>query len=161
MKKLLTFTAAALFAVTLLAPRAEAQLSFLPYAGYNTDAAGGSFLIGVGAEFGIGMVGLPIGLALRPSAEYVFGGGDVDLTQFNVDAIGRFSPPLSPVGFYAGAGLGILNASFDGNSSTDLGLNLLGGAEFGGGFAVPFAQARLTIADGSAFSILGGVRFGL
>jgi hypothetical protein len=70
-----------------------------------------------------------------------------------------------------GAGLAIVTTSVDFDdfdcddipgadcSNTDIGLNILGGLEFPGalGFGDPFVQGRLTLADGSAISILGGL----
>lgn len=145
------------------AQRAEAQFSFIPYLGYNLDAE--KLLIGVGTEFDF-PVAAPVDLGIRPAVEYMFV-DDMTWLQINGDVIARFgsNPSLKP---YAGAGLAILYTSFDcegpsefcdmiDTSNTDVGLNLLGGAQFGTGFAQPFVQGRFTMKDGSAFSILGGV----
>ena len=154
----LTFCAAA-----LVAPRAEAQFSLLPYIGYNTEDPTGGFLVGIGAEFAAPFSAGSLALAIRPSAEYVFTDAEgIDFFQINGDVIARFSgsPSFAP---YAGAGLGVAVFSVDGagddGTETELGLNVLGGVEFPGtlGFGTPFVQLRYSIIDPyEAFSVLGG-----
>ncbi len=163
MKRFLPLLAAALVAIALLTPRAEAQVQFMPYLGYDFDVGGGSLLIGVGAEFDF----LPAGavmLALRPSAEYYFVDG-IDFFQLNADAIAQLGGLAPNIGIFGGGGLGIGFASVDvgdsSASSTSVGLNLLGGLEFGGGFTTPFVQGRLTLMDGTRFGLQGGVKLNL
>ena len=202
-------------AFLLAAPHADAQVRFLPYIGYQTNAGydfsddfddvdrTGSFLVGVGAEFGLTPGILPIGLAIRPSVETAFIAGESfeeagdefefsqNLLRFSLDAIGSFSPPLAPVGVYAGAGVTYISYSsetslngevFESDDDEDgsaIGLNLLAGVRFGGGFIAPFIQGRYSIADptpdalqedelgsddlelGSSFSVQAGVSIGL
>jgi hypothetical protein len=170
MKKLLTLFAVCAVALPMMAPRAQAQVEFMPYLGYDFDIGDGSLLVGVGAEFGFLPTGvLPVGLSLRPSAEYYFVDSpsqvDFQFFQINADAIAELSPPGVPIGIFAGAGLGIGFSSVEiagvSDSSTDFGLNILGGAEFGGGFLRPFLQGRVTLMDGTRLAILGGVKLGL
>lgn len=159
MKKLLAVAGVLVVALPLLAPRAEAQFAFIPYLGYDIDVE--ELFLGVAVQFDL-PVGAPIALAVRPGAEYFFVGSGVTLMQFNGDVVATLMP-AAPVGVFAGAGLAIRHVSIDGvdASSTDLGLNLFGGAEFGTGFLVPFVQARLTVADGSAVAFMGGARLNL
>lgn len=164
----------AIAALALVAPRAEAQFSFMPYAGYDIERS--EPLVGVGVEFGVLQGALPVGLVLRPSADYFFttefeeGGArfNEDLFVLNADLIARLSPP-GGFGVYAGAGLGAAFSSIRNviteveDNSTELGLNLIGGVEFGGrGFITPFVQGRFTtLGDADRLALTGGVRFGL
>ncbi len=70
------------------------------------------------------------------------------------------APSLSP---YVGGGLNIAHESDgddDGESSdTDLGINLLGGTQFGTGSVNPFVELRIELAGGGQFVITGGVLF--
>ncbi len=176
-----SFALALLFALALpfTAQKAQAQgFSLIPYLGYNLDAE--AFLVGIGTELEAPFSAGNLALAIRPSVEYLFTddintglGNDVgqNVLQINGDVIAR----LSASGFepYAGVGLAVVLVSTDfdcdGNSvcedfeddasGSDIGLNLVGGLEFPGavGFGTPFAQARITLADGTAISLLGGV----
>lgn len=166
MRRLLAFAAILAVALPFLAPRAEAQIAFMPYLGYDFEVADGALLLGVGAEFGILPGALPVGLALRPAAEYYF--TDIDgfsFFQVNADVIATFTPPLANIGVYGGAGLAMGFSSFEfmgeSQSDTDFGLNLLGGVTIGSGFVVPFVQGRMTMMENSRFGIQGGVRLGL
>lgn len=159
-----------------LVPEAHAQVSVLPYAGYDLD--GEAVLIGLGAEVALPVVA-PVALSLRPSGEYLLPkdldiGGRVfgqNISQVNVDVIARLKAPgLQP---YAGAGVGIRlikldtsdNDDVEGNQDieeTNVGANLLGGVAFSAlGPVRPFAQARLTVGDASIFSVAGGLMVSL
>ena len=182
MRKSLLIALLFAFALPMTANRAEAQFSLLPYIGYNLDAE--AFLVGIGAEFEAPFSAGSYALGFRPSVEYVFVDSPPDQTvagttisssitalQINGDLIAR----LNASGFnpFVGAGLAIAYASasvdcsgsfcddFDSasNSATDLGINVLGGLEFPGalGFGDPYVQGRITFADGTAISILGGL----
>ncbi len=159
----------------MTANRAEAQFSLLPYIGYNIEDGFG-FLVGIGAEFVAPFDINNLDLSIAPSVEYVstddFNGGgatsniSTSYIQINGDVIAKFAPNGS-IAPFAGAGLayGIYSASSDGfdASSSDLGLNLLGGVSFPGalGFAEPYVNGRLTLINGSAISIIGGLRIPL
>lgn len=172
---------ALLFALALpfTADRAQAQgFGLIPYVGYNLDAE--SFLVGIGGEFGSVFNLGTMAIGVRPTVEYLFvddgGFGDeasATFLQINGDLITRFGTPGASLVPFAGAGLAIVTVSYDadcdGNpvceefldeaGGSDIGLNVLGGVEFPGalGFGSPFVQGRLTLADGSAISILGGL----
>ena len=62
---------------------------------------------------------------------------------------------------YVGAGLGLTRVSGDGGT-TDLGVNLLGGAEVNLRFFRPFAQAQVTLGDDfDRVGLTGGVLFNI
>jgi opacity protein-like surface antigen len=177
MRKSLFFALLFAFVLPFTAPKAQAQFFLSPYVGYNIDAE--AFLVGIGSEFAAPFSAGQFELAIRPSVEYLFvddsgfGASDASINfyQVNGDVITR----LNAEGFnpYVGAGLAIVitSADFDceGNptceqfedaaSGSDIGLNVVGGLEFPGAlaFGAPFVQGRLTLADGSAISILGGI----
>ncbi len=76
---------------------------------------------------------------------------------FKVEASSSLAP-------YAGGGLNIAHKSkeFDDGrsaSDTDLGLNLLGGTQFGRGKVNPFVELRVELAGGEQFVLTGGVLF--
>ena len=166
-------------AAALVAPRATAQFSFVPYGGYNTEIEG--FMVGAGFEYAL-PIGESLSLGVRPTAE--FHAIDIDeplldnfdYYQINADLVGRFtgSEAVAP---YVGLGLALGLVSYeigednrgDTDSSTEVGLNLLGGVEFPGvfRFGAPFAQARYTtvapeagdlVTYSSQLSVFGGFR---
>lgn len=166
MRKIMwTFGLAAAFSLALAVP-ADAQVHFGPQVSYADDA-----------DFGIGarvVAGVPdyAGFEVAGSFDYFFPDGDVDyweingnvLYNFAIEGVDSFRP-------YAGAGLnvarfdanvedtGIPGFEFDG-SSTELGLNLVGGGKFATDAAVtPFVEARLEIEGGEQFVLTGGLLF--
>ena len=181
------FTLALLLAIALpfTAQRAQAQFSLIPQIGYNLDAE--ALLVGIGTEFVAPFEISNFDLAIRPAIEYIFVDSGDDITQggvtfsssvtslqINGDLIARLNATnLNP---FVGAGLAVYYTSVDndcdgsdlicgslgdsdGGSNTDIGLNLLGGLEFPGvvAFGDPYVQARITFADGTAISLLGGI----
>lgn len=158
-------------------PSQAAGFVIIPYIGYNIEDIVGGLLIGIGVEFVAPFAISNLDLSIMPSAEYVFsedfGGGvfgdavSTSVFQVNGDVIAKFAPSGS-IAPFAGAGLAIVIFNVDtssefGNfdaSSTDIGLNLLGGVTFPGAFGSmePYVMGRLTLADGSAISIIGGLR---
>lgn len=175
MRKSLLLALLFAFALPMTANRAEAQFTLIPYVGYNIEDGFG-FLVGIGAEFVAPFEMSNLDLSIAPSIEYVFtedfdGGGFVDdvstsYIQINGDVIAKFAPNGS-IAPFAGAGLayGIYSAEANGfdASSSDIGLNVLGGVSFPGalGIGEPFVNGRLTLIDGSAISIIGGIRIPL
>jgi opacity protein-like surface antigen len=160
-------------ALFLAVPAAHAQFAVLPYVGYDLDAETAVF--GLGAEVALPLA-TPVGLSVRPSGEYLLI-RDIDIagrtfqqiiSQLNLDVIVRFGTPgLQP---FAGAGVSVRSIDLDTSDNddvegdqditeTNVGANLLGGAEFGAGALRPFLQGRLTLSDGSVLSFLGGVVF--
>ena len=167
MKKLALF--AFVLAAALSTPRAEAQFSLIPYLGYNTELEG--ILVGIGTEFAAPFAAGNLDLAIRPSAEYHSVDAEgLSYFQINGDVLARFagSEAFAP---YAGAGLAVAIVSQDdieiggftieGDSNTEIGLNIFGGAEFPGlvDFGMPFAQIRYSIVDPTdQLSIFGGFK---
>jgi opacity protein-like surface antigen len=185
MRKPLLFALLVAFALPFTAPKAQAQFFLNPYLGYNIEDGFG-FLVGIGTEFEAPFEAGNLSLSIRPSIEYVFTDDPPDQSfsgvtitsstsyiQLNGDVIAR----LNAEGFnpFVGAGLaiGFISASSECEGSaalcggvssaeasdTEIGLNVLGGLEFPGALAIgtPFVQGRLTLIDGSAISILGGL----
>lgn len=175
MRKSLLIALLFAFALPMTANRAEAQFTLIPYVGYNIEDGFG-FLVGIGSEFVAPFEMNNLDLSIAPSIEYVFtedfsGGGIVsDIStsyiQINGDVIAKFAPNGS-IAPFAGAGLayGIYSAESNGfdASSSDIGVNLLGGVTFPGALAIgePFVNGRLTLINGSAISVIGGLRIPL
>lgn len=158
--------------LALVAVPAQAQLTVLPYAGYDFDAE--NPLIGVGVEFALPITA-PVAVSLRPSGEYMFT-RDLDIAgrlfsqtigQVNLDVIARLrSPGLQP---YGGAGVAFRFVSLDtsddddvegdqDSASTNVGANLIGGVALGAlGPVRPFVQGRVTLAEETAFALAGGI----
>ena len=87
----------------------------------------------------------PTVLSINADVHYAFGSG-----------VARSFVP------YVGIGLAITRISNNGNSNSDAGLNLIGGANFRTrGRAVPFFQIEFRAGDFEDLSIGGGVRFPL
>ena len=91
---------------------------------------------------------------------------DVEYWEFNAN--GRFRIANDEVSLtpYVGAGLNVgrLTGSVDisgvggaSNSSTEAGLNLLGGLEFGRGPTRPFVEGRFEVGGGEQFVVSGGI----
>ena len=166
MKRLLLLLALPLFAPSALA---QGGIALKPYLGYNLEDGAG-LLVGIGTELAAPFDLGGLVLSIQPGIEYHFlddaPGVDVSYIQLDGNLVASFATPGAPIAPYAGAGLAVGFSSVDiegigSDSSTDLGLNVLGGAEFPGalGFGSPFAQARLTLVDGgNFFCIIGGIK---
>ena len=90
---------------------------------------------------------------------YFIEGGS--LVQLNLNALYDFE--IEDTGFfpYAGGGLGFSFVN-NGGSTSDVGLNLVGGARFASDtIFTPFAQAQFTIGDIDFFALSGGILFRL
>ncbi|SRR5690606_6806708 len=142
----------ALLGLVLAAAPAQAQISFMPYAGYNLEYE--EFLIGVGARFGAPLA-FPVALSIQPSIETSLS----DPTYVQADALLVAQLGTGSVAPYAGAGLGMI---FPDVGDTELGLSVAGGVNFNTtGFIRPFVQGRYSTMLTDAFSILAGVTLGL
>jgi opacity protein-like surface antigen len=172
MKKLLITACAVVVAATMAQP-ASAQVHFGGQLNYADDADLG---IGVRGQFDLGsMLNLEGGLETVTGAvsfDYFFQDCDpADCTYFEINANGLYPIEMEGSDFapYAGGGLNIARASVEftdafGNTSsaddTEIGLNILGGANFAiSGFDV-FAEARLELGGGEQFVITFGTLFG-
>ena len=90
------------------------------------------------------------------------GNREVDRSIYTVDLNAHYMFPteetFSP---YAGAGIGITSSEVGSTSSTDTGLNLVGGVEFDTGTLQPFIQGQVTVGDIDRLGITGGLLFAL
>ncbi|HEX6938286.1 MAG TPA: hypothetical protein VF158_02660 [Longimicrobiales bacterium] len=171
MRKLLLLAAVA-GTVGVSAGEARAQVSFGAHASFGDDTD-----LGIGGRV---YAALPFQRTrFVGSFDYFFPddggagaiGGESDVTYFEVNANAIYSLPVRNMPSFApyvGGGLNIARASVEleiageerSNSDTDMGLNLLGGAEFGSaGNIRPFVELRIEMAGGDQFVLAGGVRF--
>lgn len=133
---------------------AEAQLAFGLQGNWGSEAD-----FGVGARL---LANVPnVNVEVVGSFDYFFPESDVDWLDFNANAFYHFHLPDSPsVMPYAGAGLNIARVS-NGDSTTELGLNLGGGVRFPRTGVTPFVEARGVVAsDADQFVITAGLLFG-
>ena len=93
----------------------------------------------------------------NPNFEYVF----VETgSMFTINADLHYDlPSRSSTTLWLGGGLGISRFSSEEFENTDAGLNLLMGASFGRGPAIPFLQVKLMLMDESQLVLGGGVTF--
>lgn len=133
----------------------------------NVSDTGGTLFFGADAR--VDLAALPDPVVLSPSFDFYladdFSGSS--LTIFALDLNGLYEIPLedSPVAPYAGGGIAITRVSigedvpdrFD-PSSTEIGLNLVGGARFPLESVEPFAQFNFT-AGADRIGLAGGVLF--
>jgi len=155
-------TAAVLVGVLGLAGTglAAQAVRFAPEIDFGTN----SYNFGIGGRLGLGLAktfGAPIdGVA---SFDYFFGTGGVHLWEINANLFYNFTVPKSNVTPYVGGGLNIATATcpITGCSSTEVGLNLGGGAKFKlpRSKMTPFVEARIELHSGSAFILTGGLYF--
>ncbi len=126
------------------------QTHFGPRLSYQFDLE----KFGLGAQFS---APLAQSLEFYPSFDYYF----VDVGSFwNVNADLKYRMPAESAGWlYLGAGLNIARASFNGNGSTDAGVNAFVGAESRAGRVHPFAEFRFTSNNGSTGQISVGLNF--
>lgn len=136
---------------------ASAQSQFGIGGGYDLDREAAF----AGAQARVSTASLPV--RINPGVDYYFV-DNATLFQFNLNALYDIgagnTTTFTP---YVGAGLGLAYGKVEGfdEGETDAGLNLIFGAEFGQNSRLrPYAQAQLTVGDGTAVSVGGGVLFG-
>jgi opacity protein-like surface antigen len=151
-------------------PRVSAQAPLVdrPRFGVQVNFASDDVDFGVGAHVDIPMAALVNNQPLfaQVAADIFFPGNDITYLELNGNLLYRFVIPNSPLAPYAGAGLNFAYAD-NGNcpagadcSSTDLGVNLVGGVRFpNAGRLLPFVQARFELGGGELFVLSGGVHF--
>jgi hypothetical protein len=141
----------------------QAQWRLGTHAGYDVDVK--EILIGVNAQFtipGAAISGVP--LQFNPGFDFYPGVGD-GVSYWSADMDAHY--PIQARGFnpFVGGGLYMSRASVDAGtlgsfSDTNMGVNLMGGAEFGNHDVVrPYAEGKLRVGSGSTFIIKGGVSF--
>ena len=161
MRKLLIADCALLF---ILSPGAlQAQVGLGGQLSWAED-----FDLGIGAR---ATFGLPttIPLEIIGSVDYFFPesvpGASVTYWEANANIVYMFQIPASPIAPYAGGGLNLAYGSVDlgipgvDASSTQVGLNILGGAKFNLGPVTPFGEMRFELNGGEQFVISAGALF--
>lgn len=131
------------------------------------DAFGGSFALG--ADVRLRTPALPV--QGNGSFDFYFADDPWTVWSIDLNAVYPFGVDNEAFTPYAGAGLGITRWSADvdtelgtfGSSNTDIGINIVGGAEFEtGGSVTPFVQLQATVAgDADRLGITGGLLFNI
>jgi hypothetical protein len=166
MKRLLT-ALACLAVLAFNAPDLRAQVRFGGQVSYGDD-----FDLGLGVRLVSSLRSMTrTPLAFHGSFDYFFPdydvpGVDADYSYWEINPGIVYMIPVrgSGVAPYAGGGLNIAHLSADAagesNSDTDLGLNLMGGIQFGTRSRMrPFVEGRLAISGGDQFVLTGGLLF--
>ena len=150
MKRLLVLATAVLFVVSLPSTAdAQSRIAIGPRVGIDAGDVEEPF---IGADVRIGLTGSPI--SINPTFDYYFVDDPETFWSLSTNALYRFG---------SGVGAGLYRTSVDGgDSSTNLGLNALFGAEFLVGSVRPFVEAQYSpvFTDGnttSLFSVKGGL----
>ena len=142
--------------------QAQTRIEIGPRLGFDIAGDVEEFFIGFDSRFTI--PDFPV--ILNGNFDYYFV-DNFDFWQLSANILYEFGVDNQSFAPYAGAGLSITRASADiggglfgvDASSTDLGLNVVGGAIFGQSKLKPFAQAQLTFGDVDLFTIAGGLLF--
>ena len=133
----------------------DAQSFLGPHLGINLD--GEDIFIGGNGHFPVGSGGsTPI--FINPRLDFYLR-DNITLIGLNGNFYFQFGRETSDLRFHAGGGLGILYASANGVSDTDVRLNLLGGLKFSAAGIRWLTQAELSFIKGSDFEILFGPIF--
>jgi hypothetical protein len=146
---------------------ANAQIGFVAQASYGLDYE--ALGVGGGVNFGIGSLTEKHGIRLETTFDYFLTDDPLSVWEIN----GNLLYDLKSVqNLYLGAGVNYANFSYDDNglcsgifqdlcdaSSSEIGLNVLGGYKLGAGKAAPFVQARFSLGGGEQLVVTGGFRF--
>ena len=163
---------AALLFLAVPAQDAQAQVKLGPSAVLSVgdiSDAGGDFGIGADVRFLAGDLPVTFNGAFHYYFTDDFPGTDVSQTIFTIDANALYMFGIENQAFtpYAGGGLGITRYSVDVDSqfdpsTTEVNLNIIGGAEFPLESFTPFVQAQFGVGgDFDRFNIAGGLLFNL
>ncbi len=120
------------------------------HVGYNFDAQ--NAVVGVQATFPLAPQ-----IDFYPSFDYYT---ISNATEWALNFDLKLRPPAFRL-WYFGSGLNILHVSAAGASDTKKHLNVFGGLQGRPGPIRPYAEARETLGDGSAFQLVGGLSFTL
>jgi opacity protein-like surface antigen len=143
---------------------ARAQVQFGPQLNWASNSIG----FGVGARVEASLAkAIPSvkGLGVTGSFDFFFPGSGVNYWEINANGTYHFAIQNVPIAPYVGAGLvlahtSISNCPLSGCSTTNAGLNILGGTNFSPmGKITPFAEIRIELRTGSAVVLTGGVLF--
>jgi len=168
MKKLLSVVALAFLLVSISTVEAQdIDFEIGPRIGYDLGDLDDLF---IGAEGRIYIEDFPV--VLSPAFDYYFVSSGFEGTSVNIfgvdlNALYEFELEDGNITPYAGAGIGVIRVSSSGEfegftvstSSTETGINLLGGAIFDIDAPVrPFVQAKTNLGSNfTLFSLMGGV----
>ena len=155
----LALTLLSLSCAVALAQPASAQTRFGAQASFGDDVD-----LGLGGRVALGMTER---VHLVGTLDVFFPSTEgLDYWEVNANATYSFDEGARPLVPYVGAGLNLARASIEpggsstSDSSTDLGLNILGGAQFGQWAVVPYAELRVELGGGDQFVVTGGILFG-
>lgn len=127
----------------------------------SNDVYGGNFAIG--ADVRLRTPALPV--QGNGSFDFYFADDPWTIWSIDLNAVYPFGVDNEVFTPYAGAGLGITQFSADSDAldNTDIGINIVGGAEFEtGGSVTPFVQLQATLAgDVDRLGVTGGLLFNL
>lgn len=145
--------------------QAQAVIEVGPRAGF--DVGGDIEELFIGADGRIGLASLPV--LINPAFDFYFTEENLTVFQISGNALYEFGVDNQAFTPYAGAGIGFTRVSFDtefegfgfDSSSTETGINIIGGAEFETGSLKPYVQAQITLGDVDLFTIGGGLLFGV
>ncbi len=178
MKRFSLLLASFILAIGLMAPTtAQGQASFKigPRLGIPLGDLSDVSSVFIGGDVRVTTEALPV----VPNASFDYYLTDVDgYSVFAVDLNALYEFPIENEAFapYAGGGLAITSFSFDNpsvsfggqtfgggtTSSTEVGLNLVGGARFPLGSIEPFAQLNATLGgDAQRLGLTGGLLFSI
>ena len=141
------------------APLVAQDVSFGGAASYGEDTD-----LGIGPRLLVPVAAGDLQLHIAGSLDYFFpdtGPVDIDLTYVELHGNVLLDIPLADaaVAPYAGAGLNYARSSASSVSTSEVGLNILGGMRFGSGGLSPFVEGRYSTAfDGQAV-VSAGVLF--
>jgi hypothetical protein len=129
-------------------------------AGVDADVRAGVFTNADAVGVGAGIL-TPVGRSnyrwyANPNAEVALGGDD--LVALNGDFHYDVSHQRT-TSVWLGAGPAIIILNHNGNSDTNLGVNLLAGMGKTQGSVRPYGQIKGVVADNSGVALVGGVRF--
>jgi outer membrane protein X len=160
-----------------------AGLSFVSSTNLNAQASEGAMRVGGQLGYGTEIESLGIGarfdyaiteqILLAPDLMYFFGKseGSLDYNWFDINLNGNYlfdigSPDIVPYAL-AGLNFAIVSVDYDtggspidgDSSSTEVGFNLGGGADFLVGALTVFGELRFVLGDADQLVIAGGVKF--
>lgn len=161
-KSVLVGAVLALGLATVAPSLAQAQVGFVVQGSYGFDSK--DFGAGAGVNLALGSLTEKQGIRLEATFDYFFASDPLTYWEVNGNLL-KDIPSVKNL--YVGAGVNYAHFSFDESlcgalcdaSSSDIGLNLLGGYKLGSGKAAPFIQARFAIGGAEQLYVTGGFRF--
>ena len=145
---------------------AQAQVGFVVQGSYGLDYE--ALGVGGGVNLGLGSLTTKQGIRLETTFDYFLTDDPLSVWEINGNLLEDIP---SVANLYVGAGINYANFSYDDNglcgafgalcdaSSSEIGLNILGGYKLGTGKAAPFVQARFSLGGGEQLVVTGGFRF--